>query len=57
VHIRSAADGRLGASLGGLLSVPQEGDRGLRNPSAIGVSPDGAVIVGGKSSARLVRFR
>jgi len=56
-HIRVAPDGRFGASIGGVLTVPQEGDRAIRNPSAVGVSPDGAVIVAGKSSARLVRFR
>ena len=57
MHIRVAPDGRLGASLGGLLTMPQEGDRAVKNPSAVGVSPDGAVIVAGKSSARLMRFR
>ena len=57
LYIRVAPDGRLGALLGGLLTIPQEGEGAVKNPSAVGVSPDGAVIVGGKSSARLVRFR
>ncbi len=56
-HVKVSADGRFGASLSGSLAVPQEGDRGTKNPVAIGVSPTGWVLVAGKSQARVMRFR
>jgi hypothetical protein len=57
LHIKATPDGRLGAVLAGSLLIPQDGERAMKNPSAIGVSPDGAVLVAGKTSARLMRFR
>jgi hypothetical protein len=56
-HVRTSADGKIGASLSGWVAIPQEGDRATKNPLAIGVSPTGSVLVAGKSQARIMRFR
>ncbi len=57
LHMRAQPDGRIAAGLSASVMVPQEGDRALKNPSAIAVSPSGQVYLGGKSSARVMRFR
>ena len=41
----------------GFAMVPQDGESGMKNPSAIGVMPDGSVLVAGRSSARLLGFQ
>ena len=60
VHLavmRAGPDGRVTAvSLGSAL-MPQEGERALKNPTTIGVSPAGLAYVTGKGSARVMRFR
>ncbi len=38
-------------------AIPTEGDRSLKNPSAIGVAPDGTLIVAGRSAPRLLRLQ
>jgi hypothetical protein len=56
-HLAAGSDGKLGAALAGSALLPQEGDREMKNPSAIGVSPDGSVVVAGRSSSRVERYR
>ena len=51
-----AADG-LSVVPAGFVIIPSEGALALKNPSAVGVMPDGSVVVGGRSSARLLRFQ
>lgn len=41
----------------GFVMIPSEGVVSLKNPSAVGVMPDGSVVIGGRSSARLLRFQ
>jgi hypothetical protein len=57
LHMKTQADGRIAAVPSATAMIPQEGDRALKNPTAIGVSPSGQVYLGGKSSARVMRFR
>jgi len=56
-HLKTAADGRIGPVLTATVALPQEGERAMKNPSAIGVSPSGSLYVAGKSSARMMRYR
>jgi hypothetical protein len=56
-HLAAGPDGKLSAALAGSALLPQEGDREMKNPSAIGVSPDGSVLVAGRSSSRIERYR
>jgi hypothetical protein len=55
--LRMETDGRMSVRPVGSVTVPAEGDRSLRNPSAIGVTASGALIVAGRSSPRLLRFQ
>jgi hypothetical protein len=55
--VQARPDGRFDAVLSAAIAVPREGDRALKNPSAIGVSPDGGLYVAGRSSPRIMRFR
>ncbi|MEI6669443.1 MAG: hypothetical protein WCP29_14935 [Acidobacteriota bacterium] len=57
VHLRSAADGKVSPVVAGSFEIPQGGERGLKNPWAIGAAPDGSVVVAGKGAARLMRLR
>ncbi len=41
----------------GAAMVPSEGEAGVKTPSAIGVMPDGSVVIAGRASARLLRFQ
>ena len=36
--------------------VPNDGDTSLKNPSALGILPDGTVIVAGRGTTRVLRF-
>lgn len=56
-HLTAGPDGKLSAVLAGSVPLPQEGDREMKNPSAIGVSPDGSIVVAGRSSIRIERYR
>ncbi len=58
VHIavlRSGLQGPLNIAALGSTVLPAEGDRAVKNPSAIGVSPDGTMIVAGRSHS--LRFQ
>jgi hypothetical protein len=57
VHLKTGADGRIGPMLTATVALPQEGERAVKNPTAIGVSPSGSVYVAGKSSPRMMRYR
>jgi hypothetical protein len=57
VHFGLGPDGRIAPLLTAFTALPQQGDRVVKNPSAIGVSPSGSLYVAGKSSSRLMRFR
>ena len=57
VVLRAGPDGRVAPQSAGSALMPQEGDRVLKNPTTIGVSPGGSVYVTGKSSPRIMRFR
>lgn len=37
--------------------IPNDGDTGLKNPSALGVLPDGSVVIAGRSTTRVLRFQ
>jgi len=41
----------------GWATVPNEREPALKDPSAIGVMPDGALLVAGRSTPRLLRFQ
>jgi hypothetical protein len=41
----------------GSIAIPIEGERAMRNPSAIGVDPAGTVFVAARGSASLLRFK
>lgn len=55
--LRVTADGRLTAEPLGSVTVPPEGDRAMKNPSALTVTPSGVLLVAGKSASPLLRFR
>jgi hypothetical protein len=57
VHFGLGPDGRIAPLLTAAAALPQQGDRALKNASAIGVSPSGSLYVAGKSSSRVMRFR
>lgn len=57
VALRVAADGRLTAEPLGGVTVPPEGDRAMKNPSALSVTSSGVLVVTGKSASPLLRFR
>jgi hypothetical protein len=40
----------------GLIALPGESEAAVRNPSALGVFPDGAIVVAGRSASRLWRI-
>ena len=50
-------DGRISAEPVGSVTIPVEGDRAIKNPTALMVSSSGAILVAGKSVPRLLRFR
>jgi hypothetical protein len=56
-HVQSRPDGRIDVVLSAAIAVPRDGDRALKNPSAIGVSPDGGLYIAGRSPSRIMRFR
>ncbi len=41
----------------GRIVAPGEGDRAVKSPSAVGVMPDGSVVLAGRGIARLVKFQ
>jgi len=51
------ADGRMGVETVRTIAVPAEGDRALKNPSALAVTASGTLIVTGQSSPRLLRMQ
>ena len=60
VHLavmKAGPDGRVAAASLGSALMPQEGERALKSPTTIGVSPAGLAYVAGKGSARVMRFR
>ena len=57
VHLGLGPDQRIAPLLTAAVVLPQQGDRALKNPSAIGISPSGSLYVAGKSSSRVLRFR
>jgi len=57
VVMKAAPDGRVSAVPLGSALMPQEGERALKNPTTIGVSPAGLAYVTGKGSPRVMRFR
>jgi hypothetical protein len=56
VVLKSGASNQVTAELLGSVGLDAEGDRPIRNPSAIGLTPDGALLVAGRSMSRLFRF-
>jgi hypothetical protein len=57
VHLKSAGDGKVTAVPAPGVPLPQDGDRAVKSPSAIGVSPGGWVAVAAKSAPRVMRLR
>lgn len=57
VNLRATPDGKISAVVAGSFLVPQEGERGLKNPWAIGAAPGGSVVLAGKGAARIMRLR
>lgn len=57
VNLRATSDGKLSAQVVGSFQVPQEGERGLKNPWAIGVAPGGSLVLAGKGAPRVMRLR
>ncbi|HEY6211943.1 MAG TPA: hypothetical protein VIW45_06640 [Vicinamibacterales bacterium] len=55
--LRTQGDGRVSAEPVGSVTIPVEGDRALKNPTALTVTPSGVILVAGKSAPRLLRFR
>jgi hypothetical protein len=55
--LRMQGDGRISAEAIGGVAVPSEGDRAIKNPTALMVTASGAIVVAGKSAPRLLRFR
>jgi len=55
--LRAQSDGRISAEPVGSVTIPIEGDRAIKNPTALFVSPSGTILVAGKSVPRLLRFR
>ena len=55
--LRMQGDGRISAEPVGSIVIPAEGDRAIKNPTALMVAPSGSVLVAGKSVTRLLRFR
>ncbi len=55
--LRTQGDGRISVEPVGGMAIPVEGDRAIKNPTALMVSASGAVLVAGKSVPRLLRFR
>src|SRR5205085_2888071 len=55
--LRMQSDGRIGAEPVGGIAIPVDGDRPIKNPTALMVAPSGAVLVTGKSATRFLRFR
>ena len=56
ITLRAAPDGTVSAMATGSADVPQEGDRTVKNPTAIGVAPGGSLVIAGRSP-RIMRFR
>jgi hypothetical protein len=57
VALSVAADGRVGIETVRTIAIPAEGDRALRNPSAIAITGSGVLVVAGRSSPRLLRIQ
>lgn len=57
VNLRSAHDGTISAVVLGSVLIPQEGDRAMKNPSAMGMAPSGALTLAGESAPRVMRLR
>jgi hypothetical protein len=55
--LRGASGGLLSAEMLGSVAIPSDGDRALKNPSAVGITPDGAIVVAGRSAPRFLRFQ
>jgi hypothetical protein len=57
VALKSTGGNAFAVDALGNVPIPTEGDRSLRNPSAIGVTRDGTLLVAGRSAPRLLRFQ
>jgi hypothetical protein len=57
INLRATSDGKLSALATGSFLVPQEGERGLKNPWAIGAAPGGSLVLAGKGAPRVMRLR
>lgn len=57
IHLKSMGDGKVAPTPAPALLLPQEGERAVKNPSAIAVSPTGWLAVASKSSPRVMRWR
>jgi hypothetical protein len=57
IHLKSMGDGKVTPTPAPALLLPQEGERAVKNPSAIAVSPTGWLAVASKSSPRVMRWR
>ena len=57
INLRATPDGKIGAVVAGAFLVPQEGERGLKNPWAMGAAPDGSLVLAGKGAPRIMRLR
>jgi len=57
VNLRATPDGKISAVVAGTFLIPQEGERGLKNPWAIGAAPGGSVVLAAKGAARIMRLR
>ena len=55
--LRLTGDGRVTAEPIGNVPVPAEGNRAVKNPSAVAVTPSGTILIAGKSGAFMLRFR
>jgi hypothetical protein len=55
--LRMQGDGRMSVEPIGSVALPVEGDRAIKNPTALMVTSSGAILVAGKSAPRLLRFR
>ncbi|MCX6537941.1 MAG: hypothetical protein NT151_03235 [Acidobacteria bacterium] len=57
INLRATPDGKISAVVVGSFLIPQEGERGLKNPWAIGAAPGGSLVLAGKGAARIMRLR
>jgi len=56
-RLRRMEDGRLRAAPIASIPIPREGPRALDRPSTLGVTPDGSVLVTGRSTSTLLKLQ